>query len=361
MSRADRVIGALIAVAWIGLAIALAATDTIPPDISAYLVGADVFWNQGLDPYLPPHFAASAHWTGYPYVYHPGTLALLYPLAVLPAWATVLAMTLLRGAATLAVCRWLVRRYALTVSWPMLALGAVMFTPWVHDAYGANLATFGLAGWAALDALCGRRRCGWALGAAALAGLLVCAKPVWLLPPLWAAVCAKRADVGAAFVAGAAVCLALSLPWEPALWTHWWDMITTIRQMWFTFDAHALGGRPLWLGLLGVWVAVGLWLWRARSAREAMTWASASVLGWPRLNVYSYLALVPMLIDLSRRLPRWALGALCAPSLVLLPILFDDLGYPRLYRIMCYPWALIVAITWLVSITRGAAPRQEAT
>ena len=243
MSRADRVMGALIIIAWIALAIVLAVMGAIPQDVTAYLVGADVFWNQGLDPYLPPHFAASAHWTGYPYVYHPGTLALLYPLAVLPAWATVLAMTLLRGAATLAVCRWLVRRYALTVSWPMLALGAPLYNHWMYDTYSGNVATFGLAGWAALDALCGRRRCGWALGAAALAGLLVCVKPVWLLPPLWAAVCAKRADVGAAFVAGAAACLALSLLWEPILWTHWWALTGAIRAQWFVIDAYEMGGH----------------------------------------------------------------------------------------------------------------------
>ena len=123
MSRADRIMGYLVIAGWIALSIAVAASGAIPYDTSSYLIAADLFWNQDLNPYLFDHLVAAPLWDDHPYVYHPGTLVLLYPMAALPTWAVVLGVTLLRGAATIGICRWLVGRYELAVSWPMTPPG----------------------------------------------------------------------------------------------------------------------------------------------------------------------------------------------------------------------------------------------
>jgi hypothetical protein len=304
-------------------------------DLTAYMAAADVYAAGG-NPYGPALEAADRY-AGYPYVYPPGTLPLIRPLAGVSTHMAGGLLTLLSGGLLVYVVGSLRRRFELAIPTAPLAVGALLFGPVIADLLSANLAVVMLAANVAVaDLVAGSDddRRALRLGALTLLGVVLSFKFMWLIPALvltaavgrnyWCCavlgVAKLRRRLGVALFAflpffalitGPLLVAAASLLVDPTL-AAWLDRLQWLRRE-FPASLDILSLAP---GLYPITVgAATSLLVRCRDASIDLLWVAAccSVVAWPRLAPYSFALLLPALAHLARRLDPRHLALLVLP------------------------------------------------
>ena len=101
----------------------------VPADFGGYLAAAQAHWARGWSPYDVAALEQLPIYQGYPFLYLPGTLWMLWPVEALGP-AVVLALDAILRVLALGWCaRWLTRRFELPIEWPQLGLLFAMFAP----------------------------------------------------------------------------------------------------------------------------------------------------------------------------------------------------------------------------------------
>ena len=303
-------------------------------DLTAYLAAADVYAAGG-----NPYGAAlreAERYAGYPYVYPPGTLPIIRPLAGVSTTVAGGLLTLLSGGLLVYVVGSLRRRFDLSAPLAPLAIGALLFGPVIADLLSANLAVVMLAANVAVaDLVVGRddERRALRLGALTLLGVVLSFKFMWLLSALvltaavgWrqleSSEHANDEDGGDEWcyaVLGVALfaflpfftLAAASLLVDPTV-TAWLDRLQWLRRE-FPASLDILSLAP---GLYPITVGAATSLiWRYLDASLDILWVAAccSVVAWPRLAPYSFALLLPALAHLARRLDPRHLALLVLP------------------------------------------------
>ena len=337
--------GVILVLAVIGLLlIARLAFGITPHDLSAYVVGADLF-TRGLSPYLD--YTQSPHYEGYPFVYMPGALPFFAPLALLPT-AAILALDAILRVSVFALCvRTLVGWLKIQVEWPKVFLVTLvsLYAAYI-DVLTGNFATFMLG--QALCAVWLSRRpqaARWPVAATGLLGVSVMIKPTWALGVLVVFVMARRWRQAASFLVGCALFLTASVmqvqafaDWRVLLGqvtSYWWES----RNFWTT--------SPLLWGLVAAcWGVATLLIWRKRP-EHAWVWGMSAVMLWPRHGYYSYLVLLPIHAYLYARLGAWKTLALSLAFISPLPRLLELNGVTVFGLDLVLCWAVgVSAVTW---------------
>jgi hypothetical protein len=329
----------------------------LPTDLSAYVSAAQTFAARQ-DPYGRAIYDAPA-WQGFPFVYCPAALWLLLPLALLPRAALLLGDLALRGCAAWWVAAQLRRRSALprATVWELLLL-AWLYEPFVTDLMAGNLALYMLAALLAVLRLGEAARAPTQLAGGVGLGVAFGFKPMWGVAAGYAALQQRRWWVAAGLLAGAGSMLLISLAQGP-LFGSWLRHLDEVRAAYRTCDALAIS--PVWLAIVALaWGVVAAWLLRpscagaAGAARGELTWlwGCASLIAWPRLAPYCYLALAPVLVAVAPALGRGPALLIAAPWLGPLPWLLGERWMPRVR----YGWALALAVglaAWLARLRKG--------
>lgn len=269
----------------------------VPDDFTAYLSAADIFVAGG-HPYGDEVFEVTRY-DGKVYNYLPGTLWLIAPLAWLPTAAAVA----LDWIARVAVLAFSVRTFArrlLPAAAPQAVLLLVMFhQPLLVDVLFGNFVTYLLGAFALCVWVADRAPGPRELAAALVAGVLFAFKPFWIFTGLFVLLSARQLRAAVACCAGAALVGLLSLPFLDIA-PIYLERVTSMARF---YHSVALGTYASWaIPLVAiVWAAAGVVLVR-RAAPDVWVWGACSLVFWPRLGTYSYLALLPVLLFLIQRL-----------------------------------------------------------
>lgn len=312
----------------------------VPPDLSAYLAAADVF-AAGHNPYGAALFD-SALYDGYPYVYPPGTLPLISPLAWASPAAVAIFDLLARSLVAVLSLRWLGRRFLPDVPLGVLGALAILYQPFVADFATGNVATYLLGAFLLCVHLSRQDWRGWHLPAGLVCGLILAFKPMWGLAAGAVLLANRRWRASAAVFCGAVVVGGLTAM-HVDLVGPWLDRVGQVRDFYRSFDLLAVAPALLPVAAI-IWLGAGVALWRREAAREHLwLWACVSLWAWPRLATYSYVLLVPVLVFLWRRWGYRRAGALALVGLGPIPWLLLDFG-EFTYLAVLYVWALALSV-----------------
>lgn len=336
----------VVIVAFIALAVARSFASELPGDTSAYIFAMGAF-GDGQSPYV--NLDTSPHYLGYPYVYFPGTLYLIMALSWLPAHLIAGLDALAKLGCLLYASRWLQRRYALPIAWPVLCLGSLALDPLYTDVRAGNIVLYMFTILLATVDLSERSDLSWrrrlAIGFGF--GLLLMFKPMWGISTAWVAALNRRWGLVTGLALGAAAIFAIA-GLHPELLPQWLDLLERIRKFWPGFD---LGSVVPWLSPVAAiaWGVMAIKLWRTRPS-EAWLWGCSFALAWPRLGNYTYIIALPLLAHVSMKLePQRAILA-CVPATILISMLADMFD-PTLVAslVIQYIWLLGLTAYWLLA------------
>jgi hypothetical protein len=339
----------------------------IPSDLSAYIAAADVF-SRGENPYGPALFD-SAHYAGFVYVYPPGTLPLIEPLALVPPPIIAAADALLRAAAIVFALSWVRRVLAVELPLAWLVLAAVFYQPLLVDFMAGNLCAYMFAAFIACMWMGHDEPRLWHAFAAVGLGVVLAFKPMWGIPAGLVLLVRGRWKMAAGLVAGAGVVAGLSLvewtggfewtggqePTGEVLVDSWLARIESVRARYHSVDLLSLAPSVLPVAVVA-WIVAGAVLVRRLGAQHPRLWlwACVSLVAWPRLASYSYLFVVPALCFLW---VRWGWRRALALSLVAfgpLPWMLQTFGAEYQHRILLFAWVWIVAAIVFNELRRDA-------
>ena len=336
-------------------------TGHVPGDFAAAIAAAQAKWVHGASAYDLAALEALPVYQGYPYIYLPGTLPMLWPVGVLPVEVVLAVDAIARVAALAWLGRWSTRRFDLPLEWPQLALALLMFVPLGETFLHGNLVLYMFAAFGVTDALT-RREVGGARGfAAGLAlGVLLMFKPMWGIPCAFLAIWRSRWAITAGLAAGACVVGAASVA-QPEELEAWREMVAATRAHWRVVDLGFFGAGGYVAGAIA-WLAGGAWLWtRRRGHALAWAWACVSMLAWPRVSTYSHMLMLPVLGALWSRFGWKVALAVALPMLGPIPFglgMLDDDGIAR--QAVAYGWSACVAAWVVVAVVRGGSGRDDA-
>lgn len=332
----------------------------VPADFAGYVAAAQARWVHGASAYDLSALEALPVYQGYPFIYLPGTLPMLWPLGVLPVEVVLAADAVGRVVALACVGRWLTRRFDLPLEWPQVALALGMFAPLGETFLHGNLALYMFAAFCAADALTAREVGGARGFAAGLAlGCLLMFKPMWGIPCAWLAAWRGRWAVTAGLAAGACAVGGASVA-QPGQMEAWRGLVEAARGQWRAVDLGVVGVGGYVAGG-AAWLAGGAWLWARRRGHElAWAWACVSLLAWPRVSTYSHALMAPLVCALWARAGWKVALAVSLPMLGPVPFLLGsvDGGFARL--VASYAWSACLAAWVCFAIVRGGAGREEA-
>jgi hypothetical protein len=353
----------------------------VPPDFSAYLAAADV-WMAGGDPYGTALLEAERY-EGYPFVYAPGTLPIVAPLAALPTtWATSMEL-LARVAVLLGIGYWCRETWELDP--PLFALVplAFFYEPLVADFLGGNLTTYMLGAVLLCREIGGRDGANWHVAVGLPIGVALAFKPMWALPAGTIVVLSRARRLGAGLALGGTAVVGATV-WQWGLVDDWLRRIEQVRRHYQSIDLLSLGrwlqshdllaGLPPALfpaaGLL-LWTGAGLHLARLRwgggneaSGRAEIEggietpelglwlWSCVSLVAWPRLGSYSYVLLVPLLCALWRALGSRRTVLIALPAFGPLPWMLRLIRNGLYHRMLLYLWGLGLTVWLFVRLSR---------
>ncbi len=281
----------------------------VPQDMSAYLAGADVV-SRGLDPYAD--IGESALYQGFPYLYYPAYTLLLKILGLMPVWCVLLFDGFLRGVLGVYIVRVFARATRVPLPWNALVLGLLCLNSFVTDLFVGNLALFMCAIFAKVladvlwgEPLSGRLKSdsilvgyGGAFGYVLMGALLVL-KPFWVVPAAFVLMWRRRWLELLNLVVGVVCVLLVGVLVYGEQLHIWQQKIEAIRGFWDAFDLGSVS-PTLWVIAALAWGLMGVKLiWKRHP--EAWLWACAGVIVWPRIGMYSYLIVIPLLFWLMRR------------------------------------------------------------
>lgn len=334
-------------------AIARLFSEELPGDLSAYVFAMRAFAD-GQSPYIG--HSTSPHYMGYPYVYFPGTLYLVMAISWIPAHALAALDALAKLGCLLYSGRWIQRRYALPIAWPVLSLCALTLDPIYTDIRAGNLVLYMFVILLAIVDLSEREDVSWRrrLLTGVAFGLLLMFKPMWGIIAAWVAALNRRWGlvVGLALGAGAVFALA---GLQPEMIPQWLEVLRRIREFWPGFD---LGSVVPWLSPVAAitWGVMAVKVWRERPT-EAWLWGCSFALAWPRLGNYSYIIALPLLAYISTRLEKSHVILACVPATILVAMIADMID-PTLVAslVVHYLWLLGLTGYWLLD-KKPARPR----
>lgn len=341
------------AVGFVALAMARVELQLVPQDLSAYLAAADVLSSGLGSPYELAALERSPLYQGFPYLYYPGFHWLLSLLAALPLGLVLVLETVLRGLLAALVVRFLVRRLHVPLPWQGVVPGLLCLDAFVTDLYVGNLTVMMSALWCL--AVMGRegtrtwRASRWLRGESfsvlsACIGFFTVLKPMWLLPTGFV-LCWQRDARG---VMGLALGVLAALGLGAVAGSHelvaWWEAIARVRGHWQAFDLGSVE-PALMLVAACAWGVGALEIVRSRRA-GGWLWGCASVLVWPRIGLYSYVLVIPLLLWSVKRFGKWR-GALLALPFSLLPS-FLLAEYTLVRMCLVYVSTLLLGALWLL-------------
>ncbi len=334
-------------------------TGHVPADFAGYLAAAQARWVHGASAYDLSALDALPIYQGYPYIYLPGTLPMLWPMGVLPEGVVLTVDAVLRVLAVGWLGRWLTRRFGLPLEWPQVALALAMFAPLGETFLHGNLVLYMFALFGVTESLTEREVLGGRGFAAGLVlGCLLMFKPMWGIPCAWLAIWRGRWGVTAGLAAGACVVGAASVA-QPGEVDAWRELVVATRAQWRAFDLGVFGvggyvaGAAAWL-LGGAWLGV-----KRRGHALGWAWACVSLLMWPRISTYSHALMVPLVCVVWARVGWKAAVAVALPMFGPLPFVLGEVGEDGYARLVAsYVWSACLSAWVLYAIVRGESGRE---
>ncbi|MFU8802596.1 MAG: hypothetical protein ACNA8W_02195 [Bradymonadaceae bacterium] len=271
----------------------------IPHDFGAYLAAADTF-SRGLDPYSEAIFDSPLY-QGYPYIYAPASLYLTLLVSHLPTVLVTALDAILRMAIFIASMGWLQKKLQLRPDLPTLLFVGCFFAPFAFDFMTGNLETYMFFGLIVVVGLADRSGIAVPLLGGVIVGLLLFVKPMWLIAAVAALVALRGWLVLTGLIAGAMTATAVSLASQD-LYTSWLARLGEVRE--FYGAVNYLEFSPWLYGLaIFAWAGAGLWILKTRGfGGDTWIYACTSIVIWPRIDLYSYMILLPVLLFLWREL-----------------------------------------------------------
>jgi hypothetical protein len=328
-------------------------TGSVPPDLSAYVAAADVFAS-GKNPYGPALFE-SAHYGGFVYLYPPGTLPLIEPLALIPSNVISAVDVLLRTAAMIFALSWVRRVLDLDLPLAWLVLAAVFYEPFLADFMAGNLCAYMFAAFIACMWMGHDEPRMWHAFAAVGLGVVLAFKPMWGVPAGLVLLVRGRWKMAAGLVVGAGLVAGLSfLEWTGDLLVDsWLARIESVRAQYRSVDLLSLAPFLLPVAAIG-WLAAGAQLVRRLGTQhpQLWLWACVSLVAWPRLGSYSYVLVLPALCFLWA---RWGWRKALLLSLAAfgpLPWMMRAFGADYYHRALLFAWIWVIAAVIFVELTR---------
>jgi|GEM_PF-5555302 len=334
-----------------------------PHDLSAYRYGAELFWS-GENPYIKTNMVAP-HYQGYPYVYMPFTRWIIAPLALLPAAAWIILLTLARMSAIALAARTASKALSLPVKWPSLfLLASALFHPFFIDSLAGNLATLYLGlilalwSWLAFHT---DRESAPAISTQILLGLtagaLLAIKPTWLLPAMILTVGFRHIALSASILLASGAAFAYS-HWGSGMWEDWVAMMRAIDAAWPKHDLFHTS--PLLFSMVAIlWGILALKPLKSKDSTALLVLASSSVIVWPRQSGYSFALLFIAALFVIRRI-RWPHAAiLLLPAITPLPwvLRMQNLS---LFGLGILPlWGTLIGLLALFLLSRPADQDRE--
>lgn len=257
-------------------------------DVISYIAAADVFLAGG-DPYGQA-ILSTPRYDGLPFVYPPGTLFFFAPLGCLPTVAGIAIDGVLRLVVFAWAVAWLQRRYLPQFMTEHVIAATVLVAPVLNALVAANFVVYCFAAFVGCVALSEGDETPRDLAKAALCGLVIAFKPMWLVAGFIFFARAKWRALGA-WIGGVGVLGLMSLAQWDLFWS-WLGRVDALRHAFPLADLPTLAPTAYVIAVVA-WVLFTLGLLVRCWGNPALAvHACTSVLVWPRCDIHTHLVVL---------------------------------------------------------------------